>query len=106
MKRKFRIVGVKVVEGFVVLDFMPIDVPKPINPEEVIEELPGSDEERVALKVVKALAKAYTKLIPGFPSTEMDSPLVTLRLTENEYRIIGAPTVYQTVVLEFNIKVE
>jgi len=77
-----------------------------IRPEDVIEELPSSETERIASRISQAYLKQLKQIkLPGMPRPR-GIPIITLELTEDEYRHIGSPTVYQTIILEFNIRVE
>ena len=105
MKRKFKIVVVQVLDGRVILGLKPLETAESkIRPEEIIEELPSSEEERIALKLSRAMVGAMRGL-PGMPLPP-STPIIRLELTEDEYKHIGSPSVYQSVILEFDIKVE
>ena len=105
IKRKFEIVSVQVLEGRIILGLKLLETTESkILPEEVIEKLPSSDEEGVALRLAKAMTGEMRRL-PGI-SRPTKLPPIRLELTEEEYRSIGCPTIYQTIILGFTIEVE
>ena len=109
MKRKFKIVVVQVLDGRIILGLKPLETAESkIRPEEIIEELPSSEEERIALKLSKAMVSGMVGAMRGLPGMPLppSTPIIRLELTEDEYKHIGSPSVYQSVILEFNIKVE
>lgn len=107
MERKFRIVGVQVSDQKVVVALQPLEAESKIRLD-VIEELPSSETERIASRIAQAYLKQLKQIkLPGMPQPRGQGiPIITLELTEGEYRHIGSPTVYQTIILEFNIRVE
>lgn len=106
MERRFRIVGVQILDYKVVVALQPLEAESKIRPEDVIEELPSSETERIASRISKAYLKQLKQIkLPGMPR-HRGIPTITLELTEDEYRHIGSPTVYQIIILEFNIRVE
>lgn len=102
MERKFRIIGVQVTDGKVVLGLKPLETESEIRPEEIIEKLPSSEEERIVIKLMKAMEK----MMPAVGMSRPQNTPIRLELTEHEYKQIGSPNVYQNVVLEFNVKIK
>jgi len=96
--------GLRAFDGKVILMLEHLEKPE-VHPENVIEETSTSPEERIALKLSQAMVKAFmTAGMPGIPQAQLVQ--FQLELTDDEYRQIGSPTLYQTVVLKFNIEVE
>jgi len=100
MERKFKIVKLEVLDGKVILGLKPLE----IRPEKVIEEkITSSTEERIALRIARAFTETLIsrQLMPQPPRRE----IINLTLSEDEYKDIGSPQIFQTVILEFKITI-
>ena len=116
IERRVKIVTLQAMGNGVLIYLNPVklepnqvsETPKIPRLEDIIVKEPETEEERLAMRIVRGYMKELHKLMPAnrrtSPQRPSSAPPLRIKLTTEEYEKLGKPTVNETLVLQLEYK--
>lgn len=116
IERRVTIVTLQAMGNRVLIHLRPVNLepnqvsetPKIPRLEDIIVKDPETEEERLAMRIVRGYMKELRKFMPAHrltsPQRPSSTPPLSLELTTEEYENLGKPTVNETLVFKLEYK--